>query len=232
MKRSVLFLAGIAALFVPLSWMASHRPEVARAESTREDWLKRVFDILLSTILLIIVLPLFIIIAVAIKLDSPGPVFYRATRAGRGGVPFKLYKFRTMVVDADKRGPGVTVAGDSRVTRVGRVLRRTKLDELPQLINVLQGDMSLVGPRPEDLRYVAMYTPEQRMVLSVRPGITGAASVHYRNEEALLTGPDWESRYIQEIMPSKLEHDLAYVREANVLKDIIILGRTALALFE
>lgn len=193
--------------------------------------LKRIFDLLASTLGLIILSPLFALIALLIRLTSPGPVFYRARRVGQGGREFTLYKFRSMVADADRRGPGITAAGDSRVTPVGRVLRRTKLDELPQLWNVLRGDMSLVGPRPEDPRYVALYTPAQRRVLDVRPGITSLASIEYRNEEAVLHGPDWEQRYIHEVMPAKLAIDLRYVQRATLFTDLLIILRTLLALF-
>ncbi len=193
--------------------------------------IKRAFDVLASAAGLVILSPLLLVLAVAVKLESPGPVFYRATRIGRGGVPFRLFKFRSMIAGADRQGPGITTAGDSRVTGVGRVLRRTKLDELPQLFNVLKGDMSVVGPRPEDPRYVALYTPEQQEVLSVRPGITSPASVRYRHEEAVLTGPDWETIYIQQVMPEKLSIDLEYARHASLRRDIGILAQTFLALF-
>lgn len=192
---------------------------------------KRAFDILVSAAALILLSPVFIGVALAIKVSSPGPIFYRATRIGRHGVPFKLYKFRSMVVNADKIGAGITTAGDPRITPVGRFLRRTKLDELPQLINVLRGEMSLVGPRPEDPRYVALYTEEQRRVLRVRPGITSLASVRYRNEEALLKGEDWERLYIEKIMPDKLAIDLQYVERATLLSDLGVLWQTFRALF-
>lgn len=192
---------------------------------------KRIFDLLVSALGLIILSPIFALIALLIRLMSPGPVFYRARRVGQGGREFTLYKFRSMVADADRRGPGITAAGDPRVTPVGRVLRRTKLDELPQLWNVLRGDMSLVGPRPEDPRYVALYTPAQRRVLDVRPGITSLASIEYRNEEAVLHGPDWEQRYIHEVMPAKLAIDLRYVQRATLFTDLLIILRTLLALF-
>ncbi|MBZ0293093.1 MAG: sugar transferase [Anaerolineae bacterium] len=188
--------------------------------------LKRLLDIVMSTALLLLFSPLFAAIALVIKLTSPGPVFYRATRIGRDGETFKLYKFRSMVVDADRSGPGITTAGDARVTRIGRILRKTKLDELPQFINVLRGEMSLVGPRPEDPRYVALYTPEQRAVLRVRPGITSPASVYYRDEESLLVGEDWETRYIEEIMPAKLEIDLDYAHKGGISDDLTIMWRT------
>ena len=192
---------------------------------------KRIFDLLVSALGLIILSPIFALIALLIRLMSPGPVFYRARRVGQGGREFTLYKFRSMVADADRRGPGITTAGDPRVTSIGRVLRRTKLDELPQLWNVLRGDMSLVGPRPEDPRYVALYTPEQRRVLDVRPGITSLASIEYRNEEAVLHGPDWEQHYIHEVMPAKLAIDLRYVQRATLFTDLLIILRTLLALF-
>jgi lipopolysaccharide/colanic/teichoic acid biosynthesis glycosyltransferase len=192
---------------------------------------KRLFDVLVSAAALILLSPLFLGVAIAIKLSSPGPVFYRAVRVGRHGVPFKLYKFRSMVVNADKIGAGITTAHDPRITPIGRFLRRTKLDELPQLINVLRGEMSLVGPRPEDPRYVALYTEAQRRVLRVRPGMTSPASVRYRDEQALLSGPDWETRYIQQIMPDKLAIDLQYIERATLLSDLGVIWQTFLALF-
>ena len=193
--------------------------------------IKRGFDILASAAGIIVLSPLFVLIALAICIDSPGPPIYKARRVGRHGHEFTLYKFRSMTANADKLGPGITAHGDARVTRVGRILRRTKLDELPQLFNVLKGDMSLVGPRPEDPRYVALYTPEQRKVLNVRPGITSLASVKYRNEEAVLTGPDWELLYVQQVMPEKLAIDLEYVAAPTIWNDIVILFRNFLALF-
>ena len=194
--------------------------------------LKRWFDILFSIGILVGLSPIFLVIALIIKVTSPGPVFYKATRSGQNGEPFKLYKFRSMVVDADKRGPGITTAGDARITRIGRILRKTKLDELPQFINVLKGEMSLVGPRPEDPRYVALYTPEQRRVLTVRPGITSPASVYYRDEESLLTGDDWERQYIEEIMPAKLNIDLDYARKGGIMDDVMIIWRTFLLMWQ
>lgn len=192
--------------------------------------LKRAFDVVTSaSALIVLALPLSIVAAL-VKFSSPGPIFYKATRVGRDGKLFKVYKFRSMVVNADQVGPRVTGADDPRITRIGRFMRNTKLDELPQLINVLRGEMSLVGPRPEDPAYVKLYTPEQRMVLNVRPGITGAASVTYRHEEALLAGEDREHRYIQEIMPSKLAIDLKYVRNVSLVNDIKIIADTILAL--
>ena len=194
--------------------------------------LKRLFDIGASAIGLLVLSPLLLILSLMVRLDTPGPIFYRATRVGRYGQPFKLLKFRSMVISADKVGPGVTGAQDPRVTRSGRFLRRTKLDELPQLVNVLRGEMSLVGPRPEDPRYVALYTDEQREVLNVRPGITSPASLKYRNEEALLVGEDWETHYIEHVMPAKLAVDLDYARNASLLRDVSLIIRTVLSIFK
>lgn len=191
--------------------------------------LKRGFDVLASGAGLIILCPLFIVIAIAIRRDSKGPVFYRARRIGQHGKKFRLYKFRSMVVDADRQGPGITSAQDDRITSVGRFLRRTKLDELPQLVNVFRGEMSLVGPRPEDSRYVELYTTEQLEILQYRPGITSMASLTYRNEEKLLTGYDWEQRYVDEIMPAKLAIDIKYSRGANVFTDIWLIVRTLIS---
>jgi lipopolysaccharide/colanic/teichoic acid biosynthesis glycosyltransferase len=192
--------------------------------------MKRLIDVVGSAAGLLLLWPLFLVIALAVKLSSRGPVFYRANRTGRGGQPFKLLKFRTMRVN-DGRGPVVTTAGDPRVTSVGRVLRRFKVDELPQLVNVLRGEMSLVGPRPEDPRYTALYTGEQRHILDYLPGITSTASLQYRDEERLLTGPDWERTYIDVVMPEKIRIDLGYQEHASVLDDLRIIARTALAMF-
>jgi FlaA1/EpsC-like NDP-sugar epimerase/lipopolysaccharide/colanic/teichoic acid biosynthesis glycosyltransferase len=185
--------------------------------------LTRGLDLVAAGLGLLLLAPLFLVIALAVRLSSPGPVFYRAERAGRGGRPFKLYKFRSMVQDAARRGPGITVKGDARVTRVGRVLRRSKLDELPQLLNVLRGEMSLVGPRPEDPRYLAWYTPEQRQILAVRPGITSAASLHYREEDLLLAGDDPETVYRERILPHKLALELAYLRQRSLRSDLLLI---------
>jgi lipopolysaccharide/colanic/teichoic acid biosynthesis glycosyltransferase len=158
-------------------------------------------------------------------------MLYAARRIGKDGRVFRLYKFRSMVATADREGPGITAAGDRRITAVGRFLRRTKLDELLQLINVLVGDMSLVGPRPEDPRYVAYYTPAEREVLRVLPGITSAASLTYRDESSLLSGADWEDRYIHEILPHKLAIELEYVGHRTLGRDLGLIARTVLAMF-
>lgn len=196
------------------------------AGESREVILRRVLDIISALIGLSVLSPLLIGIAAAIKLDDGGPILYKATRVGLNGQLFHLYKFRTMRVGADRLGPGITALGDGRVTRVGRWLRRTKLDELPQLINVLAGDMGLVGPRPEDPRYVMLYTPAQRKLLRVRPGITGAASLAFRNEERLLAGEDWEQIYRSLIMPAKLAIDLEYLLHRSLWSDIVLVVRT------
>jgi len=191
-------------------------------------FLIRGLDLIASSIGLVILAPVFLVIGLAVKLTSAGLVFYRAERVGQGGHLFKLYKFRSMYRDADRQGPGITAKDDQRITPVGRFLRRTKLDELPQLINVLRGEMSLVGPRPEDPRYVALYTPLQRQVLDVRPGITSPASLRYRAEETLLKGEDWETIYVKQILPDKLAIDLAYVRQRTLWNDLALILRTIL----
>lgn len=195
------------------------------------DAARRLVDITVALAGLTVLSPLFLALAVAIRRDSPGPVFYKARRVGRNGKEFLLYKFRSMVADADRRGPGITTEGDQRVTKTGRLLRRTKMDELPQLINVLKGEMSLVGPRPEDPRYVALYTTEQRAVLLVRPGITSAASLAYRHEEELLSGPNWEVLYREEIMPAKLDIDLGYLSQRTLTSDLKLVFQTVSAMF-
>lgn len=190
----------------------------------------RLVEIILCSVGLLLLGPLFLIVAVLIKLESRGPVFYRAPRVGRDEKMFHLYKFRTMVADAARHGPGITTADDRRITRMGRLLRKTKIDELPQLLNVLKGDMSLVGPRPEDPRYVARYTPEQRQVLRVRPGITSPASLHYRNEAELLNGPNWEQTYIENILPHKLQIEREYLSYRTIWSDLGIILKTLLAI--
>lgn len=191
--------------------------------------LKRGFDVAASGIGLIVLSPILAVIACAVRLNSRGPVFYRARRVGQHGKEFRLYKFRSMVADADQRGSRITRAEDNRITSVGRFLRRAKLDELPQLINVLRGEMSLVGPRPEDPRYVELYTPKQREILQYRPGITSMASFKYRNEEQLLSGEEWEQLYIGEVMPAKLTIDLDYSRRATLFTDIWLIFRTVVS---
>jgi len=194
---------------------------------------KRCFDIIVALIGLVLLTPVFLIVALAIKLDSPGPVFYIGKRIGKDGAPFGIIKFRTMVDHADRIGAALTQGQDRRVTPVGRVLRKWKLDELPQLLNVLRGEMSLVGPRPEAPCYVGHYTPEQRRVLQAKPGITGLTQVRFRHEESLLQRcGNVEEEYIREIMPHKLALDLQYVESQTLLLDLKLIARTLMCLFE
>lgn len=189
--------------------------------------MKRIFDIIASGLGLICLSPLFLFLAVWIKVDSKGPVFYRQVRVGRWNRDFRLYKFRSMRPDSDKLGL-ITVGGhDPRVTRSGYYIRKYKLDEFPQLINVFLGDMSLVGPRPEVRKYVDMYTAEQMHVLDVRPGITSLASIRYRNEnEILAEATDPDRAYIEQVMPDKLAIDLEYVSKASLWTDIKLIFET------
>lgn len=193
---------------------------------------KRLFDLVLSTLGLLVLAPLLLLIALAIKLDSSGPVFFRQERVGRFGKPFRIHKFRTMRHDPAGKGPQITVGADSRITRVGGFLRRTKLDELPQLIDVWVGSMSLVGPRPEVPRYVVHYPAAMReKVLSVRPGITDIASIEYRDESAVLArATDPEYAYIHEVMPHKLALAASYVDQASVWMDVRLIWRTVMAI--
>jgi len=195
--------------------------------------LKRAFDLVGAALGLLLLSPLLAVLALVIKLDSPGPVFYRQQRVGRHGVPFRIHKFRTMTHRPGGGGPELTVAGDARITRSGKWLRRSKLDELAQLIDVLQGTMSLVGPRPEVPRYVALYPPAQRAkVLAVRPGITDIASIEYRDENTLLArATDPEREYVQVVLPAKLRLAERYVDEASLALDMRLLWRTAAALW-
>jgi len=189
---------------------------------------KRLFDIVCAGLGLLILLPLLIVLALWIKWDSPGPVLFRQERVGRFGKPFYIHKFRSMRVDAPALGPQITVGEDPRITRSGRVLRAAKLDELPQLWDVLRGAMSLVGPRPEVPRYVALYTPAQReLVLSVRPGITDPASLQFSNEsEVLARAADPEREYAEVILPAKLKLAGEYVRQASLWTDIRLILAT------
>lgn len=189
--------------------------------------MKRLFDIFASGLGLLFLSPLFLVLAIWIKLDSPGPVFYRQVRVGRHNKDFRIYKFRSMKVGADKQGL-ITVGGhDSRITRSGYFIRKYKLDEFPQLINVFVGDMSLVGPRPEVRKYVDMYTPEQMHVLDVRPGVTSLASIRYRNENELLDkAEDPDQFYIDVVMQDKLAIDLEYVQDASFWYDIKLIFKT------
>jgi lipopolysaccharide/colanic/teichoic acid biosynthesis glycosyltransferase len=188
---------------------------------------KRCFDILFSFIGLVFLSPFFGLLAIIILIDSKGGVFYKQIRVGKKGVDFKLYKFRSMRVGSDKKGL-LTVGGrDNRITKTGYFIRKYKLDELPQLINVFIGDMSLVGPRPEVRKYVDLYNSEQLKVLSVKPGITDYASIQYSNENELLAkSQDPEMTYIEEIMPDKLNLNMRYINESGVFTDVKIIVKT------
>ena len=189
--------------------------------------LRRIFDVAASGFGMLILAPLFVIVAVAILLDSGGPVFFRQVRVGRGGRPFSILKFRTMRVGAEAVGGQLTVGADPRITRVGAWLRRSKIDELPQLLNVLRGDMALVGPRPEVPRYVALYDEHQRRVLDVRPGITDPASITFRDEGSILANAsDPEATYVREVMPRKLAMNLAYLERRTPVSDLGVIAAT------
>ena len=189
--------------------------------------LKRLFDVLCAGVGLAVLFPLGVLLALVIKLSDGGPIFYRQVRVGRFGKPFRILKFRSMVVNADRLGLPLTKGEDGRITRIGRLLRRTKLDELPQLWNVLVGEMSFVGPRPEVPKYVERYSPEQRQILQLRPGITDMASMLFRNEAELLRGTgDVEGFYLRYCLPKKIELNLAYAERANVVQDIWIILQT------
>jgi lipopolysaccharide/colanic/teichoic acid biosynthesis glycosyltransferase len=188
---------------------------------------KRAFDLLLTVPGLLLLSPVFAVAALAVWLGDRGPVFFRQERVGWRGVPFRMWKFRTMRVDAERMGPQLTVGRDPRITGVGAWLRRSKVDELPQLLNVLTGEMSLVGPRPEVERYVRLYTEEQARVLELAPGITDPASIAFRNEsEILALEEDPERAYVERVMPEKIRLNLAYAERANVLTDLGVLLRT------
>jgi lipopolysaccharide/colanic/teichoic acid biosynthesis glycosyltransferase len=188
--------------------------------------MKRAVDLIFAAVGLIVLAPLMGGIALVIKLCDWGTVFFAQERVGQFGVPFRMYKFRTMVANAERLGIPLTTGNDPRITRVGRWLRRTKLDELPQLWNVVKGDMSLVGPRPEVPRYVALYTAEQRYVLNVRPGITDPASLQFFDEARCLAMPNPEMAYVKLVLPHKLAINLAYLRRRTVVSDFIVLLAT------
>ncbi len=188
---------------------------------------RRIIDVTLAVIGVVLASPLLVAIAVLVRAKDGSPVIYKAIRVGQNGRLFHLFKFRTMV---SSEGSLVTGWADPRVTQLGRKLRRLKLDELPQLVNVLLGDMSFVGPRPEDPAYVSLYTEEQRRVLSVRPGITGVAALEYSDEESLLRGDDWEKSYRESIMPAKLKLEMDYLARRSFLADAQIVLRTLVKL--
>lgn len=188
---------------------------------------KRAFDLFWSILGLVVLSPLLLLVALLVKVEDGGPIFFRQVRIGRGGRPFRIWKFRTMVVDAEHRGRALTVGEDSRITRIGRHLRSTKLDEFPQLLNVVAGEMSLVGPRPEVPRYVERYSEAQRAILGLRPGITDLASIKYRHESELLgQAEDPEATYVNEVLPDKIRINLAYAAGAGVGSDFLVILAT------
>ena len=191
--------------------------------------MQRAFDVAASFAALLFLSPLLALLALTVKVTSSGPVLYRGPRVGRDGVPFSILKFRTMRVGV--AGPLITREADPRVTPVGRFLRRWKLDELPQFINIVRGEMSLVGPRPESPEFVALYTEDERRVLRVRPGLTSPASVKYRHEESLLTGQAWQDLYVNGIMRDKLRIDLAWLSRRTFASDLRLLLRSTAIVF-
>jgi lipopolysaccharide/colanic/teichoic acid biosynthesis glycosyltransferase len=193
--------------------------------------LKRVFDFLSSLIGLILISPILVTITILIKKEDGGPLFYRGTRVGRFGKTFRIFKFRTMVINAEKLGGPSTADDDPRITKVGKVIRKFKLDELPQLINVLKGEMSIVGPRPEVQMYVDMFTEEEKAILTVRPGITDWASIWNPDEGAILAGSsDPEKTYMEKIRPEKIRLQLKYVRERSFWNDLKIITQTIITI--
>lgn len=192
--------------------------------------IKRIFDLVLAIILLIILSPLFIIIAIAIKIDSKGPVMFRQTRVTQYGKKFRIFKFRTMITDAEKIGSQVTTKNDTRITRIGRVLRKYRLDEIPQLLNIIVGDMSFVGTRPEVPKYVEKYTDEMMATLLLPAGVTSEASIQYKDEELLLTNAiSVDEVYVNKVLPEKMEYNLRSIEEFSLINDIKTMLRTVVA---
>ncbi len=211
--------------------MARARPRKKREKVPRLGFaLKRAGDVAVAALALVVLAPVFGLIAFLIKVSSAGPVFFRQERTGRGGKPFFIYKFRTMVKDAPNLGPDLTGAGDPRVTRVGHVLRATKLDELPNLLNVVRGEMSVVGPRPDLPRFMMGLTAEQRRVLAFRPGITGPTQIRYIAEEELLSPINIDENYAENVFQDKVASDLAYVERWSLARDAVLILYTAVAL--
>lgn len=191
--------------------------------------MKRLFDIFFSALGIIICIPFFIIAAILVKLDSSGPILFTQERIGKNFKPFNIYKFRTMKKVGEQDGPKITIRGDNRITGIGRLLRKYKIDELPQLFNVLKGDMSFVGPRPEISEYVNLFKTAYGKLLSIRPGITDPASICYSNEEILLSGSDnWEENYRKIVLPEKIKLSLQYVDNHSIITDIRLIVKTFL----
>jgi lipopolysaccharide/colanic/teichoic acid biosynthesis glycosyltransferase len=195
--------------------------------------MKRGFDFTVSCIGLLLLAPLFVIVAVLIKADSPGPIFFRQERIGKGFRPFPIYKFRTMQQHSPDEGRLITIGRDPRITRIGRLLRKTKIDEIPQLINILKGDMSFVGPRPEVRQFVERFRQDYVEILSVRPGITDLASLKYRDEAALLgIANDPEQEYLTRVLPDKIKLAKEYLRRSSFLFDLKLIVTTLFKLFD
>ena len=195
--------------------------------------MKRAFDIIVAAIGLVVLIPLLAFIALLIKLDSHGPILFKQERIGKGFRPFLIYKFRTMVKDASALGSPITFGDDSRITRAGRILRKVKLDELPQLINVLKGDMSFVGPRPEVPQYVEAYRADYAEVLAVRPGITDLASIKYRDEAAILGQSETpEDEYVRRVLPDKIKLAKEYIQRSSLIFDLSVICRTVVKIFD
>lgn len=219
-------------------------PEILKCEEVRYYYdilkkkkfslfLKRLFDIIVSLILLLILLPVFLVISIWIKIDSKGPVFYRQERITTYGKKFRIFKFRTMVVNADKVGTLITLNNDSRITRVGSKIRKCRIDELPQLLNVLKGEMSFVGTRPEVAKYVEKYTSEMKSTLLMKAGITSLASIKYKDEDLILDkyskkGEKVDDIYIKRILPDKMKYNLEYIRKFNIIEDIKLCIKTVI----
>lgn len=191
---------------------------------------KRIFDLVFSLVLIAVLFPFMLAIGAAVKLTSPGEVIFRQVRITTYGRKFYIYKFRTMVSDAADKGAQVTVAGDARVTGIGKFLRKVRLDELPQLFNIVKGEMSFVGTRPEVEKYVAKYEPEMYATLLMPAGVTSTASIEYKDEEKLLiAGADVDEVYVNQILPEKMEYNLRYIRHYSLAKDFVVLFRTVIA---
>ncbi|SMP14005.1 Sugar transferase involved in LPS biosynthesis (colanic, teichoic acid) [Desulfurobacterium pacificum] len=198
-----------------------------------EKYFKRAFDFIASLCGLIILFPMFIVIAVLIKIEDGGRVFFRQTRVGQNGKLFKIYKFRTMVENAEKMGAQVTKGDDPRITKIGKILRKYKLDEFPQLINVVKGEMSLVGPRPEVPKYVKFFEEDYKEILRVKPGITDYASLEYKDENELLRGVDDPERvYLEKILPEKIKYYKRYLKEISFLTDLKLILKTIMEIFK
>jgi lipopolysaccharide/colanic/teichoic acid biosynthesis glycosyltransferase len=193
--------------------------------------MKRLFDLVMAVLGLMLLFPVLLLVALLIKLDSPGPIFFRQERIGKQLRPFVIYKFRTMTLDASRKGGLITVGADPRITRIGRILRKMKIDELPQLINIIKGEMSFVGPRPEVPRYVELFRQDYEEILTVLPGLTDLASLRYRNEaEMLRNTKNPEEEYIQRILPDKIRLAKEYLRRSSLYFDVTLIFKTLLAL--